>query len=111
MKPWRAVGYFQYLYCSERSKEKAKTLALDFIVRNEDDPERCQIRCDHIAWMRGVTTRDQLAFGHASELTQEMFDQKDQIGIWFHTDKQYYVSEEDFAATMVEESDASEEGS
>ena len=34
-KPWRAVGYFQYFYCTERSKEKAKQLVLDFVRRHE----------------------------------------------------------------------------
>jgi hypothetical protein len=57
-KPWRAVGYFRYIYCSERSKEKAKKLALDFVIRHEEFPERCQFKCDRIAWMRGKARQE-----------------------------------------------------
>jgi hypothetical protein len=99
---WRAVGYFQYFYCSERSKDKAKKLVLDFVMGNEEQLERCQFRCDRIAWMCGLTTREEIAFGNAVELTEEMFEKKNEIGIWFHTDKKYYVSEVDCVASMLD---------
>jgi hypothetical protein len=37
------------------------------------------------------------------ELTEEMFEKRDQIGIWFIGEKEYYVSEADYAASMYEE--------
>jgi hypothetical protein len=37
-----------------------------------------------------------------AELTDEMFGKRDKVGIWFHTEKQYYVSESDYAASMYE---------
>jgi len=102
-KPWRAVGYFQYFFCTERSKEKAKQLILDFVRKNEDIPDTCKFKCARIASMRGLTKREQIAFGSSAGLTNAMFEERDQIGIWFHADKQYYVSESDYAASMLEE--------
>ncbi len=102
-KPWRAVGYFQYFYCTERSKEKAKQLVLDFVRRHEDTPDRCWFKCDRIALMLGLTRREQIAFGSTAELTDEMFGKRDKVGIWFHTEKEYCVSESDYAASMDEE--------
>ena len=101
--PWRAVGYFQYFFCSDKSKEKAKQMALDFVRANEADPETCRLRCDRIAWMRGQTSREELAGCCMGELTQEMFERRHDHGIWFHSDKQYYVSEADSAASLTEE--------
>ncbi|HYW96071.1 MAG: hypothetical protein OEM06_04105 [Desulfobacteraceae bacterium] len=37
------------------------------------------------------------------ELTEEMFEKRDQIGIWFIGEKEYCVSEADYAASMYEE--------
>ncbi len=37
------------------------------------------------------------------ELTEEMFEKRDQIGIWFIGEKEYDVSEADYAASMYEE--------
>lgn len=110
-KPWRAVGYFRYIYCSERSKEKAKKLALDFVIQHEEFPERCQFKCDRIAWMRGLTTREQIAFGSATALTEEMFRKRNDIGVWFDSDKQYYVSEFDSAVSAAEEYEEPEQNS
>ena len=110
-KAWRAVGYFRYLYCSERSKEKAKKLAMDFVIADEDYPDRCHFKCDRIAWMRGLTAREQIAFGSVAELTEEMFQRRNEIGVWLDSGKHYYVSELDYAASMAEEYGESEEGS
>ena len=51
-KPWRAVGYFQYFYCTERSKERAKEIALDFVRKNEELIHECRLKCIRVAWMR-----------------------------------------------------------
>lgn len=52
--------------------------------------------------MRWVTKREAIAFGFTADLTDEMFSKRDQIGIWYCGEKQYYVSETDGAAAMVE---------
>ena len=96
-KPWAAVGYFQYFYCSERSKEKAKDLALDFVRKHEELARECRIRCIRAAWMRTLRDREEIAFGEAAGLTEAMFAKKDEIRIWFHSEKGYYVSELDAA--------------
>jgi len=97
--PWNAIGYFRYFYCSDVSKDKAKQMALDFVNTNETGPEACRFRCDHIAWMRGLTSRDQIP----GRLTQEMFEKRHEHGIWYDSDKQYYVSEADSAASWTDE--------
>ena len=53
--------------------------------------------------MRTVTKLEDLAPGMESGLTQEMFDSRNKIGIWYAGEKGYYVSEEDYHAEMVEE--------
>ena len=103
-KPWRAVGYFQYFYCTERSKEGAKTLALDFVRSHEEHPDRCRITCDRIAWMRLLRRREDIAIGEAAGLTDEIFSTRDRIGIWWQSERGYYVSERD-AAIALEEAD------
>jgi hypothetical protein len=100
-KAWRAVGYFQIFYCTEHSKEKAKQLVYDYFVQHEDNPSACQFRFEHVAWMRGVTKREQIAQGFTADLTEEMFNQRNQIGIWYCGEKTHYVSEQDAAADMV----------
>ena len=52
--------------------------------------------------MRGITRREQLSIV-SHELTEEMFEKRDQIGIWFIGEKEYYVSEEGYAASVYEE--------
>ena len=101
-KLWAAVGYFQYFYCSERSKESAKDLALGFVRKNEELARECRIRCIRVAWMRTLRNREEIAFGEAAGLTDAMFAKKDQIGIWFHSERGYYVSELDAALDSEE---------
>lgn len=52
--------------------------------------------------LRGITRREKLSIV-SHELTKEMFEKRDQIGIWFIGEKEYYVSEADHAASMNEE--------
>jgi hypothetical protein len=52
--------------------------------------------------MKGITRLNQLSMV-SHELTEEMFEKRDQIGIWFIGEKEYYVSEADYAASMYEE--------
>jgi hypothetical protein len=101
-KRWRSIGYFQTFYCSENSKEKAKQLVRDFYRKDEVNPDACDFRFEHSAWMREITRREQLSIVY-HELTEEMFEKRDQIGIWFIGEKEYYVSEADYAASMDEE--------
>ena len=101
--PWRAVGYFRYFYCSDESKDKAKQMVLKFVRANETDPEKCRFRCDHIAWMRGLISKDQIGNGFVGPLTQEMFEKRHNHGIWCDSGKQYYVSEADSVASWTEE--------
>ncbi len=81
-KQWRSIGYFQVFYCTERSTEKAKQLVRDFYRKNEVNPDACKFRFEHSVWLRGITRREQLSVV-SHELTEEMFEKKDQIGIWF----------------------------
>lgn len=101
--PWNAIGYFRYFFCSDGSKEKAKQMALDFAKVNETNPETCRFRCDRIAWMRWLTSKDQVSGGLMEPLTQEMFERRHERGIWYDSGKQYYVSEADAAAAWAEE--------
>jgi hypothetical protein len=101
-KPWRAVGYFQYFYCTERSKERAKEIALDFVRKNEELIHDCHLKCIRVAWMRTLRNREEIAFSEAAGLTEAMFARKDQVGIWFHTERGYYVSELDAALDSEE---------
>lgn len=61
--------------------------------------------------MRGLTAREQIAFASVPELTEELFQRRNEIGVWFDSGKQHYVSELDYAASMAEEYGESEEGS
>jgi hypothetical protein len=58
--------------------------------------------------MRGLTRREQIAFGASIGLTEAMFEKRKEIGIWFHTEKQYYVSEADYAESILQEYDQHE---
>jgi hypothetical protein len=100
--PWRAVGYFQYFYCSDNSKEKAKQMVIDFIKTSELEPETYRIKCERIAWIRGLTSRHQLVGHCKGGLTQEIFERRHDHGIWFHSEKQHYVGEADYAASITE---------
>jgi len=96
--PWEAVGYFQRFLCTEESKEKAKKLVLDFMRGNEEDFMSYQIRFDRSVWIRGLTKREDIDF--FNELTDEMFQNRNKIGIWLIGKKEYYVSEEDWAKSQ-----------
>ncbi len=100
-KNWRAVGYFQYFFCTENSKEKAKQLVLDFVRKNESDPGSCKCKCDRIAWMRGLKNREQIVSSFTADITEEMFEKRNQIGIWYSEKKAYFVSEADAVASML----------
>lgn len=102
--PWRAIGYFRYFYCSDRSKDKAKQQVLDFTRMDEVAPETCRFRCDRIAWMRGLISMDQIGGGLMPSLTKEMYGRRHECGIWGDSGKQYYVSEADAAAWEEEDS-------
>ena len=101
-KQWQSIGYFQTFYCTEKSTEKAKQLVRDFYRKNEINPDVCKFRFEHSVWMKGITRLNQLSMV-SHELTEEMFEKRDQIGIWFIGEKEYYVSEADYAASMYEE--------
>ena len=101
-KPWHSVGYFQNFYCTEKTKEKAKQLAYDHFRNNDAHPKDCSFRFEDSVWLRGITRREQLSPG-LSELTEEMFEKRNEIGIWAAGGKEYYVSEEDYAASLCEE--------
>ena len=103
-KSWRTVGYFQSFYCTEKSKEKAKQLVLEFYKENETNPESCNFRFERSAWMRGLRKRKQLSIV-VHDLTDEMFDKRNQIGIWYLGDQEHYVSEADYAASIMEDED------
>jgi hypothetical protein len=100
---WRAVGYFRYFYCSDGSKDKAKQMVLDFARANEADPETCRFRCDRIAWMRGLTSMDQIGGGLMESLTGETFERRHECGIWCDSGQHYYVSDADAAASWTNE--------
>jgi hypothetical protein len=101
-KKWRSVGYFQTFYCTEKSKEKARQLVNDFFATNETDLNNCQFKIIHSVWLRGISKREQL-ISSAGKLTDVMFEKRDQIGIWFIGENEFYVSEYDAAASFYEE--------
>jgi len=80
----------------------AKRLVRNFYQENETNPDACKFRFEHSVWLRGITRLEQLSMV-SHELTEEMFKKRDQIGIWFIGEKEYYVSEADYAALMYEE--------
>lgn len=102
-KPWYSVGYFQTFFCTEKSKDKAKMLVCDYFKIQEENPNSYKLTFERIAWMRGVTKREQIALGFRTDLTEEMFSKRVQIGIWYAGDKEHFVSEEDYVAPMLEE--------
>jgi hypothetical protein len=101
-KQWRPVGYFQAFYCTEKSAEKAKEFVRNFYQENEVNPDACKFKFEHSVWLRGITRREQLSMG-SRQLTEEMFEKRDQIGIWFIGEKEYYVSEADYDASMYDD--------
>jgi hypothetical protein len=103
-KQWRSVGYFQTFYCTEKSAEKAKQLVHDFYRKNEVHPDACNFKFEHSVWLRGITKQEQLSMV-THELTEEMFEKRDQIGIWYIGEQEHYVSEADYAASIIENKD------
>ena len=86
---WQAAGYFQHFYCTERSKEKAKKLVLNYIKRHEETLNY-RVTFERVAWMRSLTNREEIDLG--SGLTDSMFEKRNQIGIWFVSKKDFYIS-------------------
>jgi hypothetical protein len=99
-RPWKAAGYFQYFYCTESSKEKAKQLVLDFVRKREMTPESCNFKCDRIAWMRSLEKREQIVRSFTADLTDELFQKRNEIEIWYYSKKEYFVSETDYLAFL-----------
>jgi len=99
-RPWKAAGYFQYFYCTESSKEKVKQLVLDFVRKSEVTPESCNFKCDRSAWMRGLEKRKQIMQSCTTDLTDELFQKRNEIGIWYYSKKEYFVSETDYLASL-----------
>jgi hypothetical protein len=52
--------------------------------------------------MRTLRNREEIAFSEEAGLTEAMYARKDQVGIWFHTERGYYVSELDAALDSEE---------
>ncbi|MDA3790399.1 MAG: hypothetical protein PF503_18135 [Desulfobacula sp.] len=98
-KPWESIGYFQDFYCTEKTKEKAKQLVYNYFERNEVNPSDCSFRFERSAWLSGLKSRKQLSMD-AHKLTEDMFEKRNQSGIWFAGTKENYVSEEDWAASF-----------
>ncbi|MEN8263888.1 MAG: hypothetical protein ABFR82_10520 [Nitrospirota bacterium] len=99
-KPWRAIGYLQYFLCTEKSKENAKQLVLNHVRKKETNPDNCKFNCDRIAWMRDLKNREQLSTA-IGDLNDEMFAKRDHIGIWYCGEKEYFISEADYAASLI----------
>jgi len=99
-RPWKAAGYFQYFYCTESSKEKAKQLVLDFVRKREVTPKSCNFKCDRSAWMRRLEKREQIMQSCTADLTDELFQKRNEIGIWYYSKKEYFVSETDYLASL-----------
>jgi hypothetical protein len=102
-KPWKTVGYFQEFYCTEESKEKAKKLVHQYFLKNEENSSTCQFQYDRVAWMRDLNNIEDLTHGYNSGLTEEMFANRDKIGIWYPGKKEYYISDEDYAVEMIKD--------
>ena len=81
---------------------KAKQLVRNFYQGNEIDPDGCKFKFEHSVWLKGITRLEELSIV-SHDLTKEMFERRDQIGIWFTGEKEYFVSEADCAASMYEE--------
>ena len=100
-KKWRSVGYFQTFYCTEKSLEKAKQLVRDFYQKSEPNLGTCKFRFEHSVWLRWITKREQLS-NVTHELSEKMFEKRNEIGIWFIGEKEHYVSEADYVASFHE---------
>lgn len=99
-KPCESVGYFQSFCCTEGSKEKVKQLVSDFYEETETNPESCKLRFERITWMQTVKRREELS-SVFYDLTDEMFEKRNQTGIWYFGSQEHYVSEADYAASEI----------
>lgn len=104
IRVWESMGYFQTFYCTEESKGKAKKLVYQYFLQNEPDPSNCNVRFNRVSWMSNISNVDDLAKVKESGLAQEMFANRDKIGIWFAGEKSYYRGEKDYDAEVVKES-------
>jgi len=100
-KPWRSVGYYQSFFCSETSKDKAKLLVAEFYYKKEGESDRDKFRYKIVVQMHSQTTLDQLSIPN-NHLTEEMFENRKQTGIWYIGAEEYYVSDSDCAASMTD---------
>ena len=87
-RPGEAQVDFGYALVKEAGLKKQ---VLDFMRENEDDFESYQIRFDRSVWIRGLSKREDIDF--FNELTDEMFEKRNTIGIWFIGKKEYYIRE------------------
>lgn len=102
-KPYRSIGYYRIFYCSEKSAEKAKQLVRDFYQKNEIDPDIRNLKIEHCLWMKGITRYGEISL-ISPDLTEGMFEKRNQVGIWYIGEKDYFLSEADYAALMFGES-------
>lgn len=98
-KPWQSIGYFQNFYCTEKTKEKAKQLVYNYFENNEVNVSGCEFRFERSAWLSELKSREQISID-VNKLTEDMFEKRNQTGIWFVGTKENYVSEEDWAASF-----------
>ncbi|MBN1225572.1 MAG: hypothetical protein JXA79_01145 [Deltaproteobacteria bacterium] len=98
-KQYRSIGYTRFFYCTEKSAEKAKQLVRDFYRKIEPDPDDFNFKIEHCLWMKGITRRDELSLV-SPDLTQGMFEKRNQVGIWYIGEKDYFLSEADYAALL-----------
>ncbi len=77
---------------------------MDFYEENEANLESCKFRFELCAWMRGPSKLEQFSIV-SQDLTDEMFEKRNQIGIWYFGGQEHYVSEADYAASIIENKD------
>jgi hypothetical protein len=101
-KQYRSVGYARIFYCTEKSAEKAKQIVRDYYQINKIDPECCNFKIEHCLWMKGITSYNELSL-ISPELTEGMFEKRNQVGIWHVGEKEYFLSEADYAALLFDD--------
>jgi len=50
--------------------------------------------------MRNLTEREQLMCSFTVDLTKELFEKRNELGIWYYGKKEYFVSETDYVASL-----------
>jgi hypothetical protein len=98
-KSWESIGYFRDFYCTEKTKEKAEQLVNNYFERNEANVRDCKFKFERSVWLRGLKSRKQLSMS-VHKLTEDMFEKRNQTGIWFVGTKENYVSEEDWVSSF-----------